>query len=73
MMPTIGISKFLYDFWCLNMALENSTINYCQSYLHKTILLRDMIPTSGVRQLHYRNSCQVAALINSTKKCDAYK
>ena len=73
MMPTSGISKFLYDLLCLNRALENSTINWCQSYLHKTILLRNMIPTSGVRQLHYRNSCQVAALINSTKKCDAYK
>ena len=32
-----------------------------------------MIPTSGVRQLHYGNLCQIAALINSTKKCDAYK
>ena len=32
-----------------------------------------MIPTSGVRQLHYGHSCQVAALSNSTKKCDAYK
>ena len=71
-MPSISISKFLYDFLCLNRALENSTINSNQSYLHKTILLRNMIPTSGVRQLHYANLCKIAALSNSTKKFDAY-
>ena len=32
-----------------------------------------MIPTSGVRQLHYGNLCKKAAFINSTKKCDAFK
>ena len=32
-----------------------------------------MIPTSGVRQLHYGNICKKAAFINSTKKCDAFK
>ena len=30
-----------------------------------------MIPTSGVRQLHYGNLCKIAAFSNSTKKCDA--
>ena len=34
MMPTRGISKFLYDIWCINMALGNSTINSYQGYLH---------------------------------------
>ena len=32
-----------------------------------------MIPTSGVRQLHYGNLCKTAAFSNSTKKCDAFK
>ena len=32
-----------------------------------------MIPTSGVRQLHYVNLCIIAAFINSTKKYDAFK
>ena len=32
-----------------------------------------MIPTSGVRQLHYENLCKIAAFSNSTKKCDAFK
>ena len=42
MMTTSGISKFLYDFWCLDRALDNSTINSYQSYLHETILLRNI-------------------------------
>ena len=29
-----------------------------------------MIPTSGVRQLHYWNQWIIAAFSNSTKKCD---
>ena len=32
-MPTSGISKFLHDFWCLNRALDNSTINLYQLYV----------------------------------------
>ena len=32
-----------------------------------------MIPTSGARQLHYGNVCNIAAISNATKKCDAYK
>ena len=67
------ISKFLYDIGCINRALGNSIINSFQGYLHYKILLRNMIPTSGVRQLHCGNSCKIAALINFTKKCDAYK
>ena len=51
-MPISGINKFLYDFWCPNRALDNSNINSYQGYLHLTILLRKMIPTRGVRQLH---------------------
>ena len=27
-MPTSGISKFSYDFWCQNRALDNSTIKF---------------------------------------------
>ena len=73
MMPTNGIIKFLYDFWCRYRALENSTINTYQGYLHKAILLRNMIPTIAVRQLHYGNLCNIAAFSNSTKKYDAYK
>ena len=72
-MPTSGISKFLYDIWWLDRALDNSSINSYQSYLHKTILLRNMIPTSGVTQLHYGNLYKIAAFSNSTKKRDAYK
>ena len=68
MMPTIGITKFLYDIWCLNRALGNSTINSYQSFL-----LRNMIPTSGVKQLYYGNLSKKAAFCNSTKKYDAYK
>ena len=33
-MPTSGISKFSYDFWCPNRALDNSTINLNQSSLN---------------------------------------
>ena len=72
-MPTSGISKFLYYFSCQYRALDNSTIISYQSYLHLTILLRNMIPTIGVRVLHYGNLCKIAALSNSTKKSDAYK
>ena len=32
-----------------------------------------MIPTSGVRQLHYKKICKIAAYSNSTKECDDYK
>ena len=32
-----------------------------------------MIPTSGVRQLHYGDLCKIAALSHSTKKYDDYK
>ena len=32
-----------------------------------------MIPASDDRQLNYGNLCQIAALINSIKKYDAYK
>ena len=32
-----------------------------------------MIPTTGVRQLHYGNLYETAAFNNSTKKCDAFK
>ena len=32
-----------------------------------------MIPKSGVRQLHFKNLCKIAAFSNSTKKYDAYK
>ena len=32
-----------------------------------------MIPTSGVRQLHYVNLCKIAAYSNSTKNCDDNK
>ena len=72
-MLSSGISKFLYDFWCLNSALDNFTINSDQIYLHKALLLRNMIPTSGVRQLYYANLCKIAAFSNSTKNYDAYK
>ena len=27
-MPTSGISKFLYDFWCLDRVLDNSTYQF---------------------------------------------
>ena len=73
MMPTSDINKFLYDFWCPNRALDNSTINSNQGYLQKTLLLRNMVPASDVRQLHYGSLCKKAAFSNSTKKCDAYK
>ena len=33
-MPSSGISKFLYDFWWLHSALDNFTINSDQIYLH---------------------------------------
>ena len=72
-MPTSDISKFLYDFSCLNRALDNSTINSYQNFLHLKILLRNMIPTCGARQLHYENLCKKAAFSNFTKKCDAFK
>ena len=32
MMPTSGISKFLYDIWCLNRALGNSTISMSEIF-----------------------------------------
>ena len=33
-MPTGGISKLKYDIWCLQMALNISTFNSDNSYLH---------------------------------------
>ena len=72
-MPSSGMSKFLYNFWWLYSALDNFTINSDQIYLHKTRLLRNMIPKSGVRQLHYKKLWKIAAFSYSTKKYDAYK
>ena len=71
-MPASGINKFLYDFWCPNRALDNSTINSYPGYLHLKILLQSLIPTSSVCQPHYGNLYKIAAFSNSTKKYDAY-
>ena len=72
-MPTRGIIKLFYEFLCLQIALDNSTITSFNSYLYYTILIRNMIPTSGLRQRYHGNLCILALFNNSYKNDDAYK
>ena len=55
------------------MTLDISTITSFNSCLHFTILLRNMIPTSRLRQLYYGHLCKLAAFNNSYKNFDAHK
>ena len=46
---------------------------FYNSCLHKTTLLRNMIPTSGLRLLYYGQLYTLDTLKNSSKNYDAYK
>ena len=70
--------------WCLQVAFVSSYMIFDVLKGSQTtplsihiralcIRLRNMIQTSGVRQLHYGNLHKIAAFSFSTKKCDAYK
>ena len=52
---TSGISELCYEYGCLQITFDNSNINSYSCFLQSTILPRNMIPTSGIRQLHYGN------------------
>ena len=66
LMPTSDINKFFfYKFVCLQMALDNSTMNSLKK-MHLTILLRIIMPASHIGKFYYEFICLQTSLENST-------